>query len=383
MGTFIFACGGTGGHIFPALSVGEELRRSDAAARIVYVCGKKDIESVIFNAASLPPCLADGQTAGRDGRGPGEGTVCIDIAPYRGAVSFVSPVFLLKLLRGFFQSMALVRRERPALVAGFGGYVSFPVILAAKCCGIPTMLHEQNVLPGRANRMLAPHVDAAALSFAETKKLWPVLKKTRVTGNPIRASIERECRQEALRYFGFSADKKTLLVLGGSQGAESVNTFFLDCLEKLSTHARSRLQVLHLCGRMRPEDSESRCGRAGIPAKVFSFFERMDLAYGAADLCVGRAGATFLAEVATKNIPVLLVPYPFADGHQYANADVYQHLIGARVAEQRDLNPEKLAKMLEQMMQEVRQHPADSAAVVSGSNARQALADFMEATAKK
>ena len=127
------------------------------------------------------------------------------------------------------------------------------------------------------------------------------------------------------------------MVLGGSQGADSINAIFLDCLEFMPSFVRGRLQVLQLCGRMSPGDSEAACHKAGVDSKAFAFFDRMDLAYAAADLCVGRAGATFLAEVRTRDIPVLLVPYPFGDGHQRANAEVYSHMIGARVEEQKEL----------------------------------------------
>ena len=359
---FLFACGGTGGHIFPALSVGEEMRRRDARTRILYVCGKKDIENAIFNVARE------------------EKVAVIETAPFRGAFSLADPLFLSKSLRGFFQSLRMVLKERPVLVVGFGGYVSFPVIAAAKCCGIPTMIHEQNVIPGKANDLLAKHVDAVAMSFEETKKRWAALKNARVTGNPIRTFIERDCRQEALDFFRFSSGRKTLLVLGGSQGADSINTLFLACLEKLSENTRRRLQVLHLCGRMDPAESERACEKAGVPAKAFAFFDRMDLAYGAADFCVGRAGATFLAEVVTKNIPMLLVPYPFSGGHQRANAEAYRRLCGAYVVEQKDLDADKLAVYLNKMMGEKEKGAAGHPAA---GRAREELAAYIEESARK
>ena len=377
----LFACGGTGGHIFPALSVGEELRRRDPAARILYVCGKKDIESEIFGVAR------------------GEEVAAIEAAPYRGVSSLARPAFLLRSARGFFQSLALIRRERPTVAVGFGGYVSFPVLGAAKICGVRTMIHEQNVRPGLANRLLAKQVNAVAMSFPETRKYWPAVRNMRVTGNPIRASIERGCHEEALSFFGFSADKKILLVLGGSQGAESINTLFLECLKKLPASMKDRLQVLHLCGSMSAQDSESACRKEGVAVKAYSFFDRMDLAYGAADLCVGRAGATFLAEVRTKKIPVLLVPYPYGDGHQRANAEMYRNLIGARVCEQKDLDGEKLAKILEEMIQQVFSikygvetglKPVSTGMGMGtetgtrlAQNARVALAEFIEECARK
>ncbi len=360
--SLVFACGGTGGHIFPALSVGEEIQKRDPHRRILYVCGKKDIESAIFKIAR------------------NENVTCIQSAPFLSALSFVSPIFLLLLIRGFIQSIALLRRERPALVLGFGGYASFPVLMAAKVLNIPTMVHEQNVIPGKANRWMAGQVRAVAISFAETERYLPQVRQKRVTGNPIRSRVERECRQEALSFFGFSQEKKTLLVLGGSQGAESINTLFLQCLSYLSASTRQEFQVLHLCGRMNPQDSEQSCARQGIFAKAYSFFDAMDLAYSAADFCVGRAGATFLAEIRARRVPVLLVPYPFGDGHQRANAKVFQRECGARVAEQKELDPKKMAMILEEMMDDFRKGVPSAGLVAppKASTARQALADYIQ-----
>jgi UDP-N-acetylglucosamine--N-acetylmuramyl-(pentapeptide) pyrophosphoryl-undecaprenol N-acetylglucosamine transferase len=358
----VFACGGTGGHIFPALSVGEEICRRNPLNRILYVCGKKDIESAIFNVARS------------------QNVASIEGAPFQGAFSFGNPLFLLKSVKGFAQSLRLLSRDRRDLVLGFGGYASFPVLMAAKALNIPTMLHEQNVVPGMANRWMAGQTQAVALSFAETERHLPRVRNKRVTGNPVRSRVERECRTEALDFFGFSPAKKTLLILGGSQGAESINTLFLQCLPHLSVVTRQELQVLHLCGRMNPQDSEKICAQEGIFARAYSFFDAMDLAYGVTDFCVGRAGATFLAEIRIKRVPVLLVPYPFGDGHQRANAEMFQKECGARIAEQKELDSKKLAMIIEEMMNEVRNGTRLPAidAPAKALNAREALADYIE-----
>ncbi len=362
--SLVFACGGSGGHIFPALATGEEIRRRDPEKRLLYVCGKKDFEHAIFKVAR------------------NERVVSVDCAPFSRVLPFGPLRFLIKSTAGFFQSLSLLRRERPELVMGFGGYTSFPVLMAARCLGLPTLLHEQNVVPGKANRWMAGRVDAVALSFPGTAGYLPNARRTVVTGNPIRSSVERECREEALKYFGFSPEKKTLLVLGGSQGAESINTLFLQALPRLSGAAKKGLQVLHLCGRMDPRDSERRCAAEGVYARAYSFFDAMDLAYGAADLCVGRAGATFLAEVRTKRLPVLLVPYPFADGHQWANAEAFRGETSVRVEDQKTLGAEKMAGILEEMMREASAglRPAPAGA---RPNAREALADCIEARLKE
>lgn len=362
----VFACGGTGGHIFPAFSVAEELKTRNPNVRVLYVCGRLDIESDIFKRVIR------------------ENVFSIESAPFRGGRSVLSPGFLIKLAKGFASAAGLLKRERPDAVVGFGGYFSFPIILAARAQGIPCLIHEQNVVLGVANRILRPYVNGTALSFAETKAYLGNDVKLRVTGNPIRRSIERDVRkEEALDFFGFQKERKTVLVLGGSQGAESINTLFLAALSHVTEAFRKKIQVLHLCGRMRPREAEEKIRQTGVPAKAFSFFDRMDLAYAAADLAVGRAGATFLAEISTKNIPALLIPYPFGNGHQKLNADVFSRTHRTKVEVQKDLTAEKMALDLEALA-------AEGWAVFSGpssvdlkTNARKLLADFIMEIANK
>lgn len=362
--TFLLACGGSGGHIFPAISVGEELKSRYPEAEIIYACGTKDIENEIFKIV------------------PKESVFPLESAPFRGAFSFFDPRFLLKLTKGFLSARTLLKKIKPAIVVGFGGYVSFPMLSAAKCMGIKTALHEQNVVPGRANRVLAKFVDAVALSHEESLGKFGALPFFRVTGNPIRASIENDCREQALEFFGFSASKKTLLVLGGSQGAESVNRFFLSCFPYLNPDLRNQIQVLHLCGSMDPKESEKQCREAGLFARAFSFFDKMDLAYGVTDLCVGRAGATFLAEIEVKRIPAILIPYPFADGHQRENAKVFSRHSAAAVVEQSDLTPEILADLIQQMFSKI-ENSFFSSLPSTPRNARFVLTDFLTECAKR
>lgn len=355
----MLACGGTGGHIFPAISVAEEIRRRHPDVTVWYVCGKKDIESAIFR-----PLAA--QTVAQ-----------VDSAPFRGAASLLSPSFLLRLLSGVFRSAMLIWRQKPALVAGFGGHYSFPVIVAAKCLGVRTVVHEQNVVPGTANRVLARWADGVAVSFEETRPYFKGHTNVRVTGNPIRASIETARPDQALAFFGFDAEKLTLLVLGGSQGAESINVNFLQALGFLPAALKARLQVLHLCGKLAPEASELALRQAGVAGRAYSFFERMDLAYGAADLAVGRAGATFLAEIASTGLGAILIPYPHAGGHQLANARAFSASHRGVVVEQKDLTPAVLAGLVETHL---KKRDPQARAAARESNARKKLADFIEET---
>jgi UDP-N-acetylglucosamine--N-acetylmuramyl-(pentapeptide) pyrophosphoryl-undecaprenol N-acetylglucosamine transferase len=355
----VLACGGSGGHIFPAFSVAEQLKKQHPLIRIVYICGKKDIENAIFKIVKAETVLS------------------VDSAPFRGLSSLWSPSFLIKLSSGLIQAFRILSRERPDGVVGFGGYFSFPVLLAAKAMRIPVILHEQNVIPGVANKFFARLADGVALSFAETERLLPRLRRVHVTGNPIRTAIELGQREEALRFFGFSADKRTLLVLGGSQGAESINNFFLDALQYIPNEWKSRLQVLHLCGKMSEETAGARLTREGVPGRVFSFFERMDLCYAVADLAIGRAGATFLAEIAFKNIRAILIPYPFGGGHQKINAEVFCGRGRAMMIEQKDLDARILARVITEGLESEGANDRVSRKPSGLPNPRVLLADFI------
>ncbi len=366
--TVFLACGGTGGHIFPAFSVAEELEGARPELIIRFLCGNKDIEETIFRKVSRDRFSV------------------IDSAPFRGLRSFADPVFLLKLMRGFWQSVRLVRRNRPSLVVGFGGHFSFPVIVAAKLMGVRTLIHEQNVMPGSANRWMSRWVDGAALSFESTKAFLKLPETVRVTGNPIRASIERDCAAEALDFFDLSKHKVTVLVVGGSQGAESINRLFLGSLKFLNKDIKREIQVLHLCGRMDPGAAQEACRASGVSCRAFSFFDRMDLVYSMADLALGRAGATFLAEIKNRKIPAILVPYPYGDGHQRVNARAFAQECEADIVEQSELDELALAELLEKRVMKTKtaKQSATLACVGSAMNpagsaagARELLADFI------
>ncbi|MBI4431962.1 MAG: UDP-N-acetylglucosamine--N-acetylmuramyl-(pentapeptide) pyrophosphoryl-undecaprenol N-acetylglucosamine transferase [Candidatus Omnitrophica bacterium] len=353
----VLACGGSGGHIFPAFSVAEELKKRHPGSEIIYVCGKKGIESQIFK-----PLVK-------------ERVFSIDSAPFGGLKSLGNPRFLIKLAAGTIQSLRFLEREKPDIVVGFGGYYSFPILIAAKIKKIRTAVHEQNVLPGVANRALCRIVDGTALSFEESAPALKGARLLRVTGNPIRESIEKHCRQEAIAFFGFDPEKFTLLVVGGSQGAESLNTVFMECLPFLSDTWRRQFQVLHLCGKMSPEESQERCRKAGIFCRAYSFFDRMELAYSAAHAALGRAGATFLAEVAVKGIPVLLLPYPYGSGHQMANAKAFARHHNTVLLNPLETTPRELAMKLETLKN---RQPIPG----SFTEARKRLADFVEELAR-
>jgi UDP-N-acetylglucosamine--N-acetylmuramyl-(pentapeptide) pyrophosphoryl-undecaprenol N-acetylglucosamine transferase len=228
---------------------------------------------------------------------------------------------------GVGAAIRLLKRRRIDVVAGMGGYVTLPVALAAKLSGIPVVLHEQNAVPGIANKLAARVATTVALGVAEAAAAFGSAR-TVVVGNPVRpelAHLDRDAlREQALAAFGLDPARRTLFVFGGSQGARRINNALIDATA--SWPRPDTIQVLHACGK-RDEDAV-RAGWAaveprGLWVQVVPFVDRMDLAYAATDLAVTRAGALTVAELTVAGVPAIMVPLPHATaGHQAANAAV-------------------------------------------------------------
>lgn len=361
----IFACGGTGGHIFPAFSVAEEIKKRRPDTDIWYICGNKEIENEVFGLLAH------------------EKVVSIPFSSYPRGYQALNPFYYIRAAWSFITIFFQLAKIKPRLVVGFGGYTAFPVMIAAFLQRRKTLIHEQNVVPGLANRILLNVVDHAALSFEETKKYIKHHKKCIVTGNPIRSFIEKGSASTALDFFQFSVQKITWLVLGGSQGSQSINSVFLEAIQQLPNEIKQQIQILHLCGRMPKHIPQEVFRSTGITGKAFAFFDRMDLAYAISDCVLGRAGATFLAEINKKNITSILVPYPFGDRHQYENARVFAQTHDAIVLDQKNLSAENLSMLLIKKTQKALEHQGRDVQSLSQQcqsetqNARIILADLI------
>lgn len=249
-----------------------------------------------------------------------------------------SPVFLNAqrsiggVVKLFFSAFFLIRKIRPNFVIGFGGYLTVPFLMVAMMTGKKTLLHEQNVMPGCANRFLCMWVDKVAISFPETGKYLGIFKKkAHWTRYPLRNSLRRVSREEALRFFYFRGGFFTLLVMGGSQGARHLNVQFVEAL-RLSKNL-NRMQVIHLTGPSDYSATKKAYRGLGIQARIFEFLPEMHYAYSAADFVIGRAGAGSVFEIMSFGLPSLLVPYPLAGAHQVANARVLAEKGGAILLE--------------------------------------------------
>ena len=317
--------GSSGGHINPAVAFLSAIKSLRPEARLMLVLPKKHIP-----LDTPDPALAVSH---------------ISVSPFtaRSALGFLRSG--LNFLKGIFESLRLVIEFKPDLVAGFGSIASVPAIIICRCMGIRTLIHEQNVLPGKANKLLAAFTDRIAVSFSESKPFFKGCgKKVTLTGNPLRQDLFRVPKKEALEFFGLSADKFTILVTGGSQGAESINAGFLNsCLRLVD---KSNFQVIHLCGGRAREELVKRYQEAGIEAAVFSFLKEMRYAYSASDFVVSRGGAIALSEIAFFQIPAVIVPYPYAHQHQALNAEVLVKLGRAFIVSDDELKTDKLSNIL-------------------------------------
>lgn len=319
---FIIAGGGTGGHLFPALAVGEVLL--ERGHEVIIFISEKDVDAL----------------ATRD-----RTEFRFEKLPSIGMPPLFSPAML-----GFFKRFndslapcrALYRKFKPDAVLGMGGFTSTPPILAGRMRRIPTFVHESNAIPGKANRLNARMTDMVLLGFEACARYFPNARY-QVTGTPIRKSLTRRVpREEALAAFGLRPDYKTLLVMGGSQGAHGINEAAIKALPLLKDLP---VQVIHLTGQDDEQVAAANYRREEMPAHVAAFCHQMELAYSAADLALSRSGAASLSELSHFGIPSILIPYPFAaENHQALNAAIFARKGAAIVVEQGEVSAETFAR---------------------------------------
>ena len=289
----LLAGGGTAGHTSPLLATAEALRRLDPDVEITCLGTPRGLENQVIPAAGYPLELIPPVPLPRR---PG-----IELARVPG-----------RLRTAVRRTQEVLDRIRPDVVVGYGGYVSMPVYLAARRSKLPVVVHEQHALPGLANRVGARIATRVAVSFPDTP-----LPRAEYVGVPIRrmiSTLDRAAvRDEARAFFGLEADRRTLLVSGGSQGARRLNQAVSGASAALGS---AGVQVLHVVG----PQGEATPVASGVPYVVVSFVDRMDLAYAAADLVVCRAGASSVTEAAAVGLPAVFVPLPIGNGEQERNA---------------------------------------------------------------
>ncbi|RKX25216.1 MAG: undecaprenyldiphospho-muramoylpentapeptide beta-N-acetylglucosaminyltransferase [Candidatus Zixiibacteriota bacterium] len=302
----VFAGGGTGGHLFPALAIADRIREllsDDCKVQITFVGTKRGIEFRLRESLGYPLRLINVRGIARS------------LTLRNLALPFVLVGALLK-------SRSILSELAPHVVVGTGGYVSWPILKAASWKRIPTVLQEQNTFPGIATRRLAARSKSVYLGFEEAREHLADDVNTVTTGNPMRKSVLGGDRDEATRLFKLDPSKKTILVLGGSQGARSINNAIIRSLR--TGQPGEKYQLLWQTGKRDYKDVVVSTGEEGKGHSLFPFENRMALVYAAADLAIARAGAISLAELEACGIPAILIPYPYAAGdHQRKNAEAY------------------------------------------------------------
>ncbi len=314
--TALVMAGGTGGHIFPGLAVAEALRAR--GWRVHWLGAPNSMEAQLVPPRGFP--LETVNFGGVRGKG-------------LKAYAFLP----LRILHSFWQSLRIVRRVRPQVVVGLGGYITFPGGMMSVLLGKPLVLHEQNSVAGMANRVLAGVADRVYSAFPG------VLKKSEWVGNPLREAFLRQ-PAPAARFAGRSGPLK-LLVVGGSLGAKALNEIVPQALARIP--AAQRPQVLHQSGAKQIDELRANYAQAGVAAELTPFIEDTASAYAEADLVICRAGASTVTEIAAVGAPALFVPFPHAvDDHQTTNARFLVDSGGGWLVPQRELTPDRLATML-------------------------------------
>jgi UDP-N-acetylglucosamine--N-acetylmuramyl-(pentapeptide) pyrophosphoryl-undecaprenol N-acetylglucosamine transferase len=327
----LIAGGGTGGHLFPGVAIAEELRARDASADIRFVGTRRGIEARVLPELGWPLEL-------------------VDVSGLKTVGALGALRGLLRLPRALWQARRLVRAFRPDAVVGVGGYASGPVVLAARLAGVPTAICEQNSIPGLTNRWLGKLVRTVFLSFDDSRRFFRA-KKIVMSGNPVRRAMV----QKLLAAAATSSDAGArdglvhVLVVGGSQGAIAVNELASRALIALAPSVP--LAIVHQTGAKDLEPTAARYRDAHVDADCRAFIQDMADAYDRADLIIGRAGATTVAELAIAGKPAVVIPFPFAaDNHQELNAREMAACGAALMFRQAELTDVRLAEALRPLL---------------------------------
>jgi UDP-N-acetylglucosamine--N-acetylmuramyl-(pentapeptide) pyrophosphoryl-undecaprenol N-acetylglucosamine transferase len=353
----IIACGGTGGHLFPGLAVAEVMR--ERGHDVLLFVSEKEVDAVALKEHP---------------------EISVEKLPSIGLPSPFSPA-ILGFVRRFNESLsrcrAIYRQFKPQVILGMGGFTSTAPVLAGKLRGVPTFIHESNAIPGKANKLTARLVRAVLLGFKECAPFFPKVK-TEVTGTPIRHELRRLDRRAARQRLELDAERTTLLVMGGSQGASGINQAIIRSLPALQ---ETGLQVIHLTGVREERLVADNYHRAKVRAFVAAFHHHMEELYSAADLVVARSGAATLAEIAAFSLPSILIPFPFAaDDHQARNADIFAKSGATLVVRESEIASEALARQIRSLIGDPGRlrKMSEACARLATRNAANAVVETME-----
>jgi UDP-N-acetylglucosamine--N-acetylmuramyl-(pentapeptide) pyrophosphoryl-undecaprenol N-acetylglucosamine transferase len=312
---FILSGGGTGGHIYPAIAIANELKSRFPDAEFLFVGAKDKMEMQKVPQAGYP-------------------IKGLWIAGLQRRITFDNALFPFKLIASLWNSRKIIKEFKPNVVIGTGGFASGPLLQMANAMHIPTLIQEQNSYPGITNKLLSKKASKICVAYENLERYFPK-EKIILTGNPVRQdliAIDIK-RAEALTYFNLDSNKKTLLVLGGSLGARRINQLIEKELEKINSQ---NVQIIWQCGKFYIEDYKKYNSEN---VQVMAFIERMDLVYAAADIVVSRAGASSVSELCIVGKPVIFIPSPnVAEDHQTKNAQAVVDKKGAILLKEAELD---------------------------------------------
>lgn len=322
----LIAAGGTYGHLFPAVRLAEEIM-SKKIADVLFIVPSRPEDTNLLRELGIP-------------------FESVPVVGFQSKTPLRILEFAIRLMAGSVKSLALILKSHPAVAIGFGGYVSGPVLLLASILNIKTIIHEQNVYPGRTNKILANFVDRIAISFPETGEyLKKYGRKIVFSGNPLRRNLKRG----PIRHDTDSANF-TILAMGGSQGSHKLNKLIPEAVHLLGEDRKKKLEVIHLSGDKDRDNVMKAYRNENVRNRVFSFTNEMDRFYNECDFVIGRAGAGTISELLYLAKPAILIPYPYAGSHQYLNAKVLEKAGLGIVFEEEKLSAEELRDAMVRLM---------------------------------
>jgi UDP-N-acetylglucosamine--N-acetylmuramyl-(pentapeptide) pyrophosphoryl-undecaprenol N-acetylglucosamine transferase len=338
---YLFAGGGTGGHIFPAIAIADEIRKIDTEAEILFIGAKGRIEERIVPSNNYK-------------------LETLEISGIRRDNLLKNIGLPLKFLRAMLSCRSIIREFKPDVAVGTGGFVCGPVIYEAQRSGVPTLIQEGNAFAGKTVKFLAPKCNKVVINFEESLRYLKRKDNVIRIAHPIRSSMNRIDRTEAIRYFGLNPGNRTVLVFGGSQGARGINEAVESIAEKMSSE---NLNLIWQAGKNDAEILRGKFSEMNESIRIVEFIEKMDAAYSASDVVVCRAGITSIMELAFMRCPSILIPLPgSAENHQEINARTFKDRGAAEVVLQTEAKEKLFDEILNILSdEELRKRMEDAA----------------------
>lgn len=324
----IVSGGGTGGHIYPALSIIKEVKKHEPDSEVLYIGTKKGLENKLVPRENIP-------------------FETIEISGFKRSLSLDNVKTVMRFFSGVQKAKKIIHAFQPDVVVGTGGYVCGPVVYAAAKLNIPTVIHEQNSIPGLTNKFLSRYVTRIAISFRETERYF-AKEKTVLIGNPRAQEVAEEARKSEK----LNKEKRSVLIVSGSQGARPIHNAFLDALPKVGQYD---YEFLYVTGQIHYDSVMEEIKKRGNPknVKIQPFIHNMPKVLAGIDLIVARAGATTLAEITALGLPSILIPSPYVtNNHQEKNARALSEVGAATVILEKELDGERLLAEIHRIFKE-------------------------------